>query len=517
MLIAIVLASSSQHAAAQTQQCVGGTCAQVATPLRLGAQIPDPIGASLSFDNWMGVVGDVLDSVQAKQTFKAIAWAVFGIAIFFTSMQLVKAGGIFEGFEYVVIRVFIAGAVIIGSDALGDVWKDTWHWGYKTSTANMRLVYAESAQQLAGVATKWPTTMIKMQVMGSGGEGQSSASVRVDGLSANPVMDFFLRVLVPLSGLMYACLSGFYTFSVLASVFTIIFGKIVLPLIGALLAFPGGSGLAGFGTWARAMTSAAFAGFFLPLIFGIAAFIAILIPLSHMQVAMDLVDQMTNAARAASMSVAPDAATPGLAQAAMDRLADVWGWNDLKNNLVRLIAAIVVLPFAMVVGMMLGGNVIMRSSGWLANLLGGVSADGGYSNPVAHTAARVWGPGAATAVAGAVGAVGGAVGGAVANAVGAGARAVGSAIGSGARAAGGAMASGARTAATAAMMGGTPRASAGLNMNRGTISSRIPGPGQQDTSRQLSATAVIENARRLNSEAGKFNPGYLGAQHTGPR
>jgi hypothetical protein len=79
------------------------------------------------------------------------------------------------------------------------------------------------------------------------------------------------------------------------------------------------------------------------------------------------------------------------------------------------------------------------------------------------------------------------------------------------------MASGARTAATAAMMGGTPRASAGLNMNRGTISSRIPGPGQQDTSRQLSATAVIENARRLNSEAGKFNPGYLGAQHTGPR
>ncbi len=516
LTVFLALTPLSSPALAQMQQkCVAGICGQVASPPSgLGATIPDPISSSISFQNWMQPIGDILDSVQAKATFKTIAYGVLGIAVFFLGLHLVRAGGLFDGFEFVILRVLIAFAVITAADPLGDVWKDTWHWGYKTSTQNMQQVYAESAQQLAGVATRWPTTMIKMQVLSSSTRGQSSAAVRVQGVSQNPVMNFIMSALVPFSGLLYACLSGFYSFAVMASVFTIVFGKILLPLVGASLAFPGSTGTSAFGAWIRAMTSAALAGFFLPLVFALAAFIAILVPISHMQVAMDLVDQVTSAAKSLTAGVTADPTTPNLVQTAIDRLGDVWGWNDLKNNLIRIIAALVVLPFAMLLGLVLAGNVIMGASGWIASLIGGITMGGGYSNLVG--AAAVAGAAGVTGAAAARSAM--ATNGAALGAANRAGLALKGGLGSGIRAGVGALESGAsaaapaaRTALAAAALRGV-RPAMPFNMNQaartpGVSRQGVAGPMQQGPSHPVSVAQMQNNARALASAQGQFSKG----------
>jgi hypothetical protein len=519
----VVTPLAAPSLAQMQQKCISGICGQVASPPSgLGAVIPDPISSSISFQNWMAPIGDILDSVQAKAIFKTISYAILGIAVFFLCLNLVRAGGLFDGFEFVILRVLIAFAVITAADPLGDLWKDTWHWGYKTSTTNMAQVYAESAQQLSAVATRWPTTMIKMQVLSSSTRGQSSAAVRVAGVSENPLMNFIMSALVPFSGLLYACLSGFYSFAVMASVFTIVFGKILLPLVGASLAFPGSTGTSAFGAWIRAMTSAALAGFFLPLVFALAAFIAILIPISHMQVAMDLVDQVTNAAKTLTAGVTADPSTPNLVQTAIDRLGDVWGWNDLKNNLIRIIAALVVLPFAMLLGLVLAGNVIVQASGWIASLIAGITMGGGYSNlvggaAVAGASATVGSAAARRAMAvngaalGAANRAGLALKGGLAGGI----RAGVGALESGASAAAAAAAPAARTALTAAALRGV-RPSMPFNMNHhaqsaasGPSLSRqgVAGPSQQGPAHPVSVGQMISNARAHASAQGKFVPG----------
>ena len=79
-----------------------------------------------------------------------------GIAAFFLAFQLFNKGGFFEGFQYVLMRTFIAAVIFVAADDIGDLWKTTWHWGYKYSTQSMGSVYGESAKQLAILSTDLP-------------------------------------------------------------------------------------------------------------------------------------------------------------------------------------------------------------------------------------------------------------------------------------------------------------------------------------------------------------------------
>jgi hypothetical protein len=521
-LLLALLAAPAPFAQAKgsSQRCISGVCGQVPNrPTGPTSVLQDPISALTRFQSWMEPLGTILNKVNIKQIFRNIAWAVFGVALLFLCFYLVREGGIFEGFEYVLLRVVVAFALIASSEALGDVWKTAWHEGYKFSTANMSGVYAEAARNLEAVSQRWPSAAIKLQVLNASTKGQSNAAVQVAGTSDNPIFGFFMAVIGPLSGFLYTLLSGFYSFAVMASCLIIVFGKILLPLVGATMAFPGGTGLSHFGTWARYMTIAALAGWFLPLVFGLAAFIAIYVPAQHMQVAFDLVDQITGAAQSAASSVTVTGATlksPNLVQQALGQLANSWGFSDLKNTIIRLLAAMVVLPFAMCIGLVLAANLVMRATEWLANLVGTVASGAGYQNAAGGAAAKP-----AMGAAGAVARGASKAAWAGKRLAGAGIRGGVNGLAAGAQAAAAAAAPAARNAVLAGALragGGMGWASPPLNLNRGVGTPGVQrqgaaGPVQQGPSHPMTPGQVANNARAYASAQGKF---VAGGYHPAP-
>ena len=421
-LLIVLLTTLATPAQAQTQQkCVPSkatpVCAQVASPLTtnaLASTLPDPIAATVNFDQWMGVIGDIFDSVDAKAFFRTIGAAIIGIAVFFLAIQLVLRGGLFEGFQYVFLRAFIAGAVFLAADPIGDLWKFAWHSNYQYSTGAMSNIYAESAQQLTKLSKDLPMAIIKVKTITAAQTGQTSASVQVQQKEGtdNWLERLWLGIIAPMSGLIYAALSGFYTFAVLIGVLTIQFGKITFPLVAALLVLPGSTGLMALGTWARAMTVSVVAAFFLPLMYGFAAFIAMLVPISHANAFITFVDALTTYMKNLSMTVqGTDFLTQGVATV-VSGLANTWGIGDIMGSVMKFTGVLMLMPLAMIMGLVIGAQIIMKVSSMIAGLLGGIALDGGYENPVARAATALWGsafglalaaaPRAASAVGGAV-------------------------------------------------------------------------------------------------------------------
>lgn len=400
LLIVALLFTPSFGTGFATSKCVSGVCGTFAVPnatANPNNATQDPIAATLNFDNWMSVIGGILDKVQAKNNFRLIGWGIFGIAVYFACIKLVQAGGLFEGFEQVVIRLFIAAAVIIGSDPLGDLFKDTWHWGYKESASRIGEIYNASSNALGDVAARWPTQRMQIETLNAVTKGRSSASVRTQNVESDPVANLAMNSMVWIAGMFNTLLSAFYMFTVLSSmftvlssIFTIILGKILLPVIGASLAFPGDLGVSSFTTWARTMLVAVFAGYFVPLLFGVASFIAVLIPMLHVQQTFDLVDQATRTMQGAVNTAGGGTVSsdPNVIQAAIDSLGGAWLGNTI-NLVLKSLTVMLALPAMMLVALIVAGNVVMRSMSWLASLLGGVAANSGYSNGVAGTVASV--------------------------------------------------------------------------------------------------------------------------------
>ena len=161
-LLVFVLALLVGAAQAQTQQgCYPNNgvplCAEVPTPpTNVGSALPDPIASTINFDTWMRPIGTILESTNAKRIFKNIGGAIIGIGAFFLAIQMLYKGGIFEGFQFIAVRMLIAGAVFLASEPLGNLWKDAWHWSYQYSTSQMSDIYAQSATQLTAVASDYP-------------------------------------------------------------------------------------------------------------------------------------------------------------------------------------------------------------------------------------------------------------------------------------------------------------------------------------------------------------------------
>ena len=492
-------------------------CAQSAKkPTSTTSPLADPIAATINFDQWMGVIGEVLDSVSAKKIFRDIGLAIVGIAAFFLSFQVISKGGIFEGLEAILLRIFIAAAIFAAADPIGDLWKDTWSWGYKYSTQSMGSVYAESAKQLAALSADLPTAIIKVKTIKASSQGQNSASVQLQTPEkADWVETMWLSLIVPLSGLMYICLSGFYTSAVLASVVTIIIGKIVFPLVAAALVFPGEFGLSTLNHWIRAMTSAMIMGFFLPLLYGVASFVAVLIPLSHVQAFIAYVDQVVNNLKAATEAIKGSGIGVEAANAVINQLVNVWGIGDMMATVAKLTGIIVVLPLALLIGLLVASAMIMKASNIVTSLIGGLAVGGGYENPIARGAAMLWGPGAVAAIGGAAASAGGMM----ANTAGNATKAVGSAAGS----ATGAVAGVARSAGTSAALNyasiraATPMPVSSPGISRAGASPSVPnamrvqtgGGNAGSSSVQGGLGGVEQRNSAIQSASGKFvNDGY---------
>ena len=529
LVIVMMFGLLATLAQAQTEpKCVPslGTpvCAQVASPPTtaiLAATLPDPIASTVNFDQWMGVIGDIFDSVDAKGFFRTVGAAVLGVAVFFLAIQLVLRGGLFEGFQYVFLWAFIAGAVFLAADPIGDLWKFAWHANYKYSTSAMGNIYAESAQQLTKLSQDLPMAIIKVKTITAAQTGQTSASVQVQQKEGtdNWLERLWLGIIAPLSGLIYAALSGFYTFAVLIGVLTIQFGKISFPLVAALLVLPGSTGLMALGTWARAMTVSVVAAFFLPLMYGFAAFITMLIPISHANAFITFVDALTSYMKNLSQTVqGTDFLTQSVATV-VSGLANTWGIGDIMGSVTKFTGILVILPLAMVMGLVIGAQIIMKVSSMIAGLLGGIALDGGYENPVARAATALWGP-----VTGAAGAAVGGAASAVGGAVSSGASAVGGAVSSGAGAIRGAVGGAVRSAGTAGMLGhAAVRPAPPMNNTPATISSvssasPATGPGGAQVNvggrarpATINAATVSLRGDQMQSNAGKFiQDGYRG-------
>ena len=231
------------------------------------------------------------------------------------------------------------------------------------------------------------------------------------------------------------------------------------------------------------MTTTVISAFFLPLLYGLAGFIAIIIPLTYLQNFFKYVDQVIEYMKSISQSFSAQGfAVPDLATIASG-LMNLWGIGDLIGSIYKFGGMLFVLPFAMIIGFLAATGIIMKAGGWIAGYIGGISTSGDWSNPLAAGAARLWGG----AAAGAVGGVANAAGGAAARAAGSATQAVGGAAGSAATGLGGAI----RTlGATAAISSGGVRPAPALNLGTagvqrtGSFGSGV-GPGGA----QVSATS----------------------------
>jgi hypothetical protein len=456
---------------AQTQQgCVNnnGTqvCAQVPTPpSSVSSPLPDPIASTINFDTWMGAVGTILESTNAKDVFRNIGGAVLGIGAFFLAIQILYKGGLFEGFQFILVRMLIASAVFLAAEPLGNLWKDTWHWGYKYSTSQMADIYAQSATQLTAVASDYPKNIIKVKTITASSTGQSSATVQLQTPEESSwIQDTALWLIPSISGILFICLSGFYTFAVLSSAVIIILGKIIFPLIAATLIFPGAHGVNAFGLWAKSMTTAVISAFFLPLLYGIAGFISVIIPLTYLQNFFTYVDQIIDYMKGISQSFSAQGySSPDLAQIASG-LMSLWGIGDLLGSVFKFGGMLFVLPFAMIIGFLCAVGIIMKAGGWIASYIGGISTAGDWSNPVAGAVGMLWGGGSASAAGAGASAAGGAAraGGVAASS---GQSAIGGAVGSALQNAGSALQSNARAlAANAAVSSGGLRSAPAMNL-----------------------------------------------------
>jgi hypothetical protein len=524
----LILVVSSAWATAPTPtpspagdpKCVGvqqgQACGETAPkPGAVTAKLLDPVASTLNFQQWVGILGDVFESIEAKKLVRSIALALIGIGAFFLALQILQKGGLFDGFQFILIRTVVAAAAFAASEPIGDLWKDTWHWGYSYSVGSMRNIYVESAQQLAKVSGELPSAIVKVQTIRNATTGVSTASVQVAGKDESPdwLETLWMALLVPLSGLMYACLSGVYSFGVMASAMTIVLGKILFPLVAALLILPGGTGVMWFSKWANAMTGATLMGFFLPVIYGIASFVAVLIPLSHLSAFFDFINQTVDYLKQTLATPQALGYKPDIASSIVSGLANAWGVADVIGTVVKITGMMLVLPAAVIIGLVIAGTLIARAGPMLASLIGGVVVGGGYENPIARAAAAVYGPGAITGAVGAAGAAAGAVGGAAGAALGAARGAVG--------AAGSAASGAARTAGTAALMNyGGIRAAPAMNLQGSSISRSVSGantvrPGGMKVGggggtppKTLDAAAVDHAARLQNSSSGRFNDSY---------
>jgi hypothetical protein len=470
-LLIFLLALLVGVAQAQTQQeCYQNNgnplCAQVPTPpTTINSQLPDPIASTINFDTWMAPVGTILESTNAKQIFRNLGGAILGVAAFFLGIQMLYKGGIFEGFQYVLMRMLIAGAVFVAAEPLGNVWKDAWHWSYKYSTTQMADIYAQSATQLTAVASDYPKNIIKVKTITASSTGQSSATIQLQTPEkSNWIEDTALWLIPSISGIMFICLSGFYTFAVFSSAFLIIIGKIVFPLVAATLLFPGPTGMMAFGVWARTMTTTVISAFFLPLLYGIAGFIAIIIPLTYLQNFFKYVDQVIEYMKGISASFSAQGfAAPDLASIASG-LMNLWGIGDLIGSIYKFGGMLFVLPFSMLIGLLVAAGIIMKAGGWIAAFIGGISTAGDWSNPLAAPMAKMWGPAAVGAFGSAAGAAGGVAARGASALAGAGQSAA-SAAGGAMQGAGAAIHSGARAlGATAAISSGGVRPSPAMNL-----------------------------------------------------
>ncbi|MEY4529619.1 MAG: hypothetical protein RLZZ156_340 [Deinococcota bacterium] len=517
LLLLMPIASAQQQ-----QRCTptpnGPVCGQVATPPTNGAasNLPDPIASTINFNQWMGVIGDIFNAVDAKQFFKTIAGAIIGIAAFSLGFSFFKSGGIFDGFQMVMIRIVIAATMYAAADPIGDLWKNAWHTSYQYSTSMMSNIYAEAAQQMTRLSSDLPTAMIQVKTVNSSLTGQSSSSIQITQKEDNNWLEqMWMGLLVPLSGLIYVFLSGFYTFSVMMSVLTIVLGKILFPLIAALFVLPGSTSSTAFSLWAKSMTSAVISSFFLPLLYGFASFVAVIIPLSHVNAFIKFVDDTVNYMRTLSDTITGNGWAADAVAGVVSALTNLWGVADVMAAVMKFTGILIVLPISMVVGLLIAGQIISKSGSLIAGLIGGMVIDSGYSNPIAGAIASIYGGAAVAAAGAAVGAVGGAVG-AAAGAVGSAASAAGGAAMGAARTAGGAAMGAARTVGTSAAMNyGSLRPSPALNMQSAPISSmgasssvgfggaqvNIPARATMPT---LDRAAIDGNASLAKSSAGQF-------------
>jgi hypothetical protein len=525
----LVLWLLSPLAFAQTQQrCTpsagGPICGQVATPPANGAasNLPDPIASTINFNQWMGVIGDIFNAVDAKAFFRTIAGGIIGLSAFFLAFQFLQAQGIFDGFQMVLIRIAIGTAMFAAADPIGDIWKNAWHTSYRYSTSMMSNIYAEAAQQMSKLSSDLPTAMIQVKTVNSALTGQSSSSIQITQKEDNDWLEqMWMGLLVPLSGLIYVCLSGVYTFAVMMAVLTIVLGKILFPLVAALFVLPGTTATSAFSLWAKSMTSAVVASFFLPLLYGFSSFVAVIIPLSHAQAFIKFIDDTVNYMRNLSSTVTGSDWTTQAVAGVVSALTNLWGVADVMAAVMKFTGILIVLPISFLIGLVIASLLITKSGGAIASLIGGMDIASGYSNPIAGAIGAIYGGAAIKATGAAIGAAGAATAGAVGSA----ASAAGGAAMGAARGAAGAAMGAARTAATSASLNyGALRPSPAVNLQSAPISTSL-GAATNPIASQISmppraapptinSSTVDVNASLARSQAGQFvNDGYRSRLH----
>lgn len=272
-----------------------------------------------------------------------------------------------------------------------DTWAATYDWGRRRV---LEPAVNEAVDSLANIGVGLPAAGVawKMAKVGLPGVAESLARSGIAGATseAGSILGRVgMSVLINVVGVQVFLMSGFYTLLVVLSASAVLIGLALLPLVGAAVALPGGTGAQWTGKWIASIITAILTAGLLPVMFAGAVKLTLSLPASvvaealdeTLQAAQQASERTTDAVRAAVASGAQEADDKGgLAAWVAGKMGDVlntW-WNQVKagfDNLKRWLVALVVAAAMGLVGFVGGVALIVNVERYVAGYIGGLASD----------------------------------------------------------------------------------------------------------------------------------------------
>ena len=272
-----------------------------------------------------------------------------------------------------------------------DTWAATYDWGRRRV---LEPAVNEAVDSLATIGVTLPAAGVAWQMAKVGLPGVAETLARsgmaaVSSEAGSILGRVGLSVLINVVGVQILLMSGFYTLLVVLSASAVLIGLALLPLVGAAVALPGGTGGQWVSKWVQSIIAAILTAGLLPVLFAGAVKLTLALPSS---VVAEALDETLQAAQQAAQQTT-DAVTASIAQGAQEvsngsglaawvagKLGDVlntW-WNQVKagfDNLKRWLMALVVAAVMGLVGFVGGVALIVNVERYVAGYIGGLASD----------------------------------------------------------------------------------------------------------------------------------------------
>ena len=268
----------------------------------------------MSPQRWVNELGTLLEQVQLRPQVLRLSWALVGLGVVYGGVR-VALGGLGEAHGLFARLVGATLLLALATTPAGDLpswagtvradepildaaikgtWESAYDWGRKRALEPVVHKVVDAAFDAAVMAAPLAAGARVLKVGGA----QIAESLAASGPKATKALEFGGKAgswlaglseqfLMHVAGVQMAWMALFYDVLVVMSAATVLIGLALVPLTGAALIWPGGTGAMWLGVWVRSQLAAVLTAFLLPVMFAGALKLTVELPMGVLANTMD--------------------------------------------------------------------------------------------------------------------------------------------------------------------------------------------------------------------------------------